>query len=60
MTELKPCPFCGGEAYLGFVCDEDGPIYFVHCRKCDAQVQDYIKRNAAKKWNVRTEKAVQQ
>lgn len=38
MTELKPCPFCGGAAN-SFHCeseneDEDG--YIIYCKVCDA------------------------
>ena len=39
MTELKPCPFCGGEAALyekRFVALK--PLYTVECRSCTALV----------------------
>lgn len=32
--ELKPCPFCGGEA-KAFFCEESG-AYDVQCQKCGA------------------------
>ena len=31
MIELKPCPFCGGEAYI-WVCDR---LINIGCKKCD-------------------------
>ena len=30
--ELKPCPFCSGEAEIKSVFDLD--VYFVHCKNC--------------------------
>lgn len=39
MTEqkLKPCPFCGGEAYARFVKDKGAFGYTsVECKKCGA------------------------
>lgn len=33
--EIKPCPFCGSEAYYSFI--EDG-IWIVRCFACGAQV----------------------
>ena len=35
MTELKPCPFCGGEADSAILADVNGQINFmVGCNKC--------------------------
>ena len=59
MIELKPCPFCGGEARL-FV--DDGVR--VLCNKCHASSEilvdsEYYKTSAVEKvieaWNRRTE-----
>lgn len=37
MSELKPCPFCGGEAYARFVKDKGTFGYTsVECKKCGA------------------------
>ena len=37
MSELKPCPFCGGEAYARFVKDKGAFGYTsVECKKCGA------------------------
>jgi Lar family restriction alleviation protein len=55
MIELKPCPFCGGEAskrlfYKG--------KYRVHCNVCDAHSGDVCdtEAEAAESWNTRAEK----
>lgn len=56
--ELKPCPFCGGEAKL-FDPDKESPWHQVVCQKCSASTrnrnQDY---KAAADWNSRTTKPV--
>lgn len=64
--ELKPCPFCGGEASIGTVryepCDitrlnnrEKG--YFVNCQICSARNESGIsyatEEEAIKHWNTR-------
>ncbi len=41
-NELKPCPFCGGKAYLekssrGFVKAKPTKVAFVRCTVCDAR-----------------------
>lgn len=66
MIELKPCPFCGGEAYFRTPYHVKGTAFdavSVECRKCGAspytlQVyegeSDEQKRNAiARFWNRR-------
>lgn len=53
MTELKSCPFCGGEAEI-FVSDVTDRAV-VYCKGCDAQIQ--MKTNeeeATEAWNKRT------
>lgn len=42
MESLKPCPFCGGRAYLerssrGFINGESTRIAYVRCTKCEAR-----------------------
>lgn len=57
MVELKPCPFCGGEAVLFTTLT--GQKHFVECPECGAGFdQDYLwsdtKEQAKSKWNTRT------
>lgn len=61
MDELKPCPFCGDEAYISF----DGNNWYVYCFNCGAsishpQIYDYSseamkkgRNKAIEKWNKR-------
>lgn len=56
--DLKPCPFCGGEAYIMgmFVPTEDDEInaYAVGCEECDISFQDtWEYDDIVKKWNER-------
>jgi len=39
MTELKPCPFCGGEAKTGIDNDAGRFRAFAYCTKCGARVE---------------------
>ena len=44
MTELKPCPFCGGEAEVGQVAHGSGMDdhfinWFIRCQKCGANIE---------------------
>jgi Lar family restriction alleviation protein len=62
MENLKPCPFCGGEAIISG--SEEQTAYFVSCTTCDAQTAvitsaDYgkVKEKAAATWNNRAELA---
>ena len=32
MTELKPCPFCGGEAKYAY----EMPFSYIYCTECDS------------------------
>ena len=64
MAELKPCPFCGGEAVIRvnmgnkYIC----PIHvhkqrhIVKCTKCNASMEYRDKKSAIKAWNTRTPK----
>ena len=50
-TELRKCPFCGGEArIIGAV----GTVFWVKCTECGAETQSEItKQRAAERWNRR-------
>lgn len=65
--ELKPCPFCGGEAELLPYCGDGnrcmGMTYaHVRCKKCHAMTEtkqrvfdyDHEKSDAIEAWNSRT------
>ena len=51
MTELKPCPFCGGEAFI----HKEGDSYFVECIDCWVKMPDCDSEEWAEHyWNRRT------
>lgn len=59
-TELKPCPFCGGEAELvekfvrrGFLLSHR---YVIKCNRCGKEDREYFYRfEAVEAWNRRVE-----
>ena len=56
--ELKPCPFCGGEADVichKFKAMDDSDTYEVRCRRCYSRTQPFYPSQewAAKSWNRR-------
>ena len=58
MTELKPCPFCGGEAFVHKFTIEgtDGFFISVMCRVCYAQTGNQTKEaHAIEAWNRRAD-----
>lgn len=49
MMELKPCPFCGGEADMDKVIDG---VYMVNCTKCFASsATSKSKELVVRHWN---------
>lgn len=57
--ELKPCPFCGSDAYL-YRCDvEIAKPYTVLCENCEIVTKNYASEaEAIKAWNRRAERTV--
>jgi hypothetical protein len=41
MSELKLCPFCGGEAEMCSGSDENGKSWYVRCKKCFGRGSEY-------------------
>ena len=55
MTELKPCPFCGGEADI-VVYGATGE-HTIECLTCGAEgATEYDKAEAIEAWNTRAER----
>lgn len=48
--ELKPCPFCGGEARVH---ESAGGWSFVFCEECEAELRGETKAEAIEAWNKR-------
>jgi Lar family restriction alleviation protein len=67
---LKPCPFCGGEARMMYAPNNDFigiPCYGVECEKCNIMIgtvaegqTDFFRtpKAAAKAWNARKRRLV--
>lgn len=49
--ELKPCPFCGEKATIGF----DFDWHYVYCINCHAEIKSSCKAEALEAWNKRAE-----
>ena len=55
--ELKPCPFCGGEAHIQCIPHFEGKHYYGLCLMCHAKTQARPDEgSAAVDWNTRAEK----
>lgn len=56
MDELKPCPFCGGEAYVQFSAFQTAEVV---CSKCGARGTAWCfeknEERAIESWNRRVE-----
>lgn len=61
MQELKPCPFCGGEArvchFSSFVNSAFDSGYYIKCNKCGTTGHKYFTtmKQAIRAWNRRVE-----
>lgn len=59
MTELKPCPFCGGEAEVKEGWAYGNHVSRIQCKKCAISTQPVPFRSrgvATRAWNRRAEK----
>lgn len=57
MTELLPCPFCGGEARLSKDAFGNTILEWVYCMSCGAQCGNgYTEAEAIAAWNTRAER----
>lgn len=59
--ELRPCPFCGGEAHAALAAYASGATAHVVCNGCGAKVLGYGRgerglRDAVESWNRRAER----
>lgn len=50
MTDLRPCPFCGGDEVIHF---EQYGYWFVFCPRCRANIGNNTFDGAAAAWNRR-------
>ena len=60
-NDLKPCPFCGGEAHAALAAYASGATAHVVCDGCGAKVYGYSRserglRDAVESWNRRAER----
>ena len=68
MEELKPCPFCGGKAFIETVEPHTHtlaafmPYYgggtFIECQKCSCAISAETKEEAIEAWNRRVDASV--
>lgn len=56
MSELKPCPFCGGEAELHEYDNQFSEVvYIISCSKCNCKMELNHESRLVYIWNTRTQ-----
>ena len=54
MSELKPCPFCGGEAEQSITHTTHYDFYYIHCKQCKNQSGSCTDKSVVvNQWNTR-------
>ena len=53
MEQLKPCPFCGGEAKVLYLPNKCG--WNVYCRMCEVEMLYDSEQEAIEAWNRRVD-----
>ena len=65
MSELKPCPFCGGEAQMGVNRESTVREYYIGCMNCHIRLYKigykrfWSETEAIAAWNSRAERTCQ-
>lgn len=55
--ELKPCPFCGGEAERTNQHDSDAVVHYARCLRCGTKTVPFLREeDAVMRWNTRYER----
>ena len=57
MTNLKPCPFCGGDKILEAMQKpvSAGEYFMIKCADCSCEITRTSRRKAVEAWNRRVE-----
>lgn len=53
MSELKPCPFCGGEAGYESTQHKYGVVHSIYCEECGVETARLSRDEAIEAWNRR-------
>ena len=52
---IKPCPFCGGEAEYESTQQKYGIVHSVYCAECGAEIARLNSQETIEAWNRRVE-----